>query len=107
MLHAAFPDPYAIIKLNGIEVASTAVYKKSVNPNWNENLRLWVHSLTIEAKTFTYTFCSYVTKQSLIKVDIFDAKKEKNVFSQNCGYLGSIEFQVWDVIDDIHDRSGL
>lgn len=97
MLHVALPDPYAVVKLNGIEVASTAIYKKSVNPNWNETFRLWVHSLTMEAKMFTYTFCRSVTKQSLITVDIIDEKKQDK--GSDHSYLGGIRFQVGEVID--------
>jgi E3 ubiquitin-protein ligase NEDD4 len=99
MLHVALPDPYAIVKLNGIEVASTAVIKRTLDPPWNESFKLWVHSLTTEAKTFTYTFHSSVTKQSRIEVEIFDEKKQKKANTKDYGYLGALHFQVGDVID--------
>jgi E3 ubiquitin-protein ligase NEDD4 len=106
MLQVAFPDPYAIVKLNGIEVASTAVIKRTLNPHWNEEFKLWVHSLTREAKTFTYTFGSSVTQQSRIEVEIFDVKKQKKANKKDNGYLGGIQFKVGDVIN-IDVRSGL
>jgi Ca2+-dependent lipid-binding protein len=99
MLHVALPDPYAIVKVNGIWVASTAGIKKTLDPHWNEVFKLWVYSLTMEAKTFTYTFCSSVTKQSRIKVEIFDEKKQKKANTKDNGYLGGIHFQVGDVIN--------
>jgi len=99
MLHVALPDPYAIVKLNRMKVASTAVIKRTLDPHWDEVFKLWVHSLTMEAKTFTYTFCSSVTKQSRIKVEIFDEKKQKKANPFDNGYLGGIHFQVGDVIN--------
>jgi len=102
MLHVAFPDPYAVVHLDGVEVGSTAVYKKSLNPNWDEVFKLWVHSLTMEAKTFTYTFCSSVTKQSRIEVDIIDEKKLKKGSDHN--YLGSIRFRL--TIDEEKPKKG-
>jgi E3 ubiquitin-protein ligase NEDD4 len=99
MLHVALPDPYAIVKLNGMKVASTAVIKRTLYPYWNETFELWVHSLTTEAKTFTYTLGSTVTEQSSIKVEIWDEKKQKKANTKDYGYLGGIHFQVGDVID--------
>jgi E3 ubiquitin-protein ligase NEDD4 len=98
MLHVALPDPYAIVKLNGMKVASTVVIKRTLDPYWNETFKLWVHSLTTEAKTFTYTLGSIVTEQSSIEVEIFDAKKQERANKKEKGYLGGIHFQVRDVI---------
>jgi E3 ubiquitin-protein ligase NEDD4 len=99
MLHVALPSPYAIVKLNGTDVFSTAAIKRTLNPYWNETFKLWVHSLTMEAKTFTYTFFSSVTKQSRIMVEIWDEKKQKKANTKDYGYLGGIHFQVGDVIN--------
>jgi E3 ubiquitin-protein ligase NEDD4 len=106
MLHVALPDPYAVVHLNGVEVASTAVCKKSLNPLWNETFELWVHSPTMEAKRFTYTFCSPVTKQSRITVNIFNDKKRKraNISEYGSGFLGGSHFVVEQAID-IHVTS--
>jgi E3 ubiquitin-protein ligase NEDD4 len=106
MLHIALPDPYAIVKLNGIIMASTAVIKRTLDPHWNESFKLWAHSLTMEANTFTYTFCSSVTEQSSIEVKIYDDKKAKKLNTKDYGYLGVLHFRVGDVID-INARSSL
>jgi Ca2+-dependent lipid-binding protein len=105
MLHVAFPVPYAVVHLNGVEVASTVV-DQSLNPIWNDTFKLWVYSLTMEAKAFTYTFCSSVTKQSLITVKIFDEKKRKKADRKDnvSGLFGGINFLVGEVID-IDDTS--
>jgi E3 ubiquitin-protein ligase NEDD4 len=103
MLHVALPDPYAIVKVNGIDHASTAVIKRTLDPYWNKTFNLWVHCLTTEAKTFTYTFCSTVTKTSRM---IFDEKRPKKANTKDYGYLGGVHFQVGDMID-FDSRSGM
>ena len=32
-----FPDPFAVVTINGEQTRSTAVIKKTLNPYWNES----------------------------------------------------------------------
>jgi E3 ubiquitin-protein ligase NEDD4 len=43
MLDVAFPDPYAIVTIEGEQSKITSTIEKTLNPFWNESFDLWVH----------------------------------------------------------------
>jgi E3 ubiquitin-protein ligase NEDD4 len=44
MLDVALPDPFAVVTIGEDQTKITSIIKKTLNPNWNENFDLWVHS---------------------------------------------------------------
>ncbi|KAK9459418.1 uncharacterized protein V1516DRAFT_687172 [Lipomyces oligophaga] len=73
-----FPDPFAVVTVDGNQTSTTTPIRKSVNPYWNESFDL------------------NVTESSIIAVQIFDQKKFKR---KDQGFLGVINIRVGDVID--------
>ncbi|KAK9447529.1 uncharacterized protein V1518DRAFT_376799 [Limtongia smithiae] len=73
-----FPDPFAVITVDGEQTHTTSVIRKTLNPYWNE------------------LFDVDVTENSIIAVQIFDQKKFKR---KDQGFLGVINIRVGDVID--------
>jgi E3 ubiquitin-protein ligase NEDD4 len=43
MLDVASPDPFAVVTIGGGQTKTTSIIKKTLNPDWNESLDLWVH----------------------------------------------------------------
>ncbi|KAI8967641.1 hypothetical protein BDF20DRAFT_900412 [Mycotypha africana] len=73
-----YPDPFAVVTVDGEQTHTTTVMKKTLNPYWNE------------------TFDLKVTNQSVIAVQVFDQKKFKK---KDQGFLGVINVQVSSVFD--------
>ncbi|KAF3936391.1 hypothetical protein ABW19_dt0201634 [Dactylella cylindrospora] len=73
-----FPDPFAVITVDGEQTHTTTVIKKTLNPYWNES------------------FDVNVSDSSIIAVQIFDQKKFKK---KDQGFLGVINIRVGDVLD--------
>ncbi|KAK9338234.1 hypothetical protein V1521DRAFT_416598 [Lipomyces starkeyi] len=73
-----FPDPFAVITVDGEQTHTTSVIRKTLNPYWNES------------------FDVNVTESSIIAVQIFDQKKFKR---KDQGFLGVINIRVGDIID--------
>jgi hypothetical protein len=73
-----FPDPFAVVTVNGEQAKTTTVVKKTLNPYWHE------------------TFNLRVTEDSILAVQIFDQKKFKR---KDQGFLGVINIRVGDVIE--------
>ncbi|KAK9466291.1 hypothetical protein V1512DRAFT_264301 [Lipomyces arxii] len=73
-----FPDPFAVITVDGEQTHSTAVIRKTLNPYWNES------------------FDVNVTESSIIAIQIFDHKKFKR---KDQGFLGVINILVKEEID--------
>ncbi|KAK9480683.1 hypothetical protein V1514DRAFT_151348 [Lipomyces japonicus] len=73
-----FPDPFAVITVDGEQTHTTSVIRKTLNPYWNE------------------TFDVNVTESSIVAVQIFDQKKFKR---KDQGFLGVINIRIGDVID--------
>ncbi|KAK6535166.1 hypothetical protein TWF694_001639 [Orbilia ellipsospora] len=73
-----FPDPFAVITVDGEQTHTTTVIKKTLNPYWNES------------------FDVNVTDSSIVAVQIFDQKKFKK---KDQGFLGVINIRVGDVLD--------
>ncbi|KAI8052802.1 E3 ubiquitin-protein ligase RSP5 [Syncephalis plumigaleata] len=71
-----FPDPFAVITVDGEQTCTTQVIKRTLNPYWNEN------------------FLLHVTDESMIAVQIFDQKKFKK---KDQGFLGVINVQMGSV----------
>lgn len=73
-----FPDPFAVVTVDGEQTHTTSVIRKTLNPYWNES------------------FDIQVTESSIIAVQIFDQKKFKK---KDQGFLGVINIRVGDVVD--------
>ncbi|KAK6339056.1 hypothetical protein TWF696_009849 [Orbilia brochopaga] len=73
-----FPDPFAVITVDGEQTHTTTVIKKTLNPYWNES------------------FDVNVNEGSIVAVQIFDQKKFKK---KDQGFLGVINIRVGDVLD--------
>lgn len=73
------PDPFAIVSVDGEQLHTTSVIKRTLNPYWNEN------------------FDINVKDSSVVAVQIFDQRKFKRKSDQ--GFLGVINIKVTDVID--------
>ncbi|KAI5809635.1 hypothetical protein DFH27DRAFT_606062 [Peziza echinospora] len=77
-----FPDPFAVVTVDGEQTHTTSVIRKTLNPYWNES------------------FDVTVTESSIIAIQIFDQKKFKK---KDQGFLGVINTRVGDVIDVMMD----
>ncbi|WBW75100.1 HECT-type ubiquitin-protein ligase E3 Pub1 [Schizosaccharomyces osmophilus] len=73
-----FPDPFAVLTVDGEQTHTTTAIKKTLNPYWNE------------------TFEVNVGENSTIAIQIFDQKKFKK---KGQGFLGVINVRIGDVID--------
>ncbi|EWC45753.1 putative E3 ubiquitin-protein ligase hulA [Drechslerella stenobrocha 248] len=73
-----FPDPFAVITVDGEQTHTTTVIKKTLNPYWNES------------------FDVNVIESSIVAVQIFDQKKFKK---KDQGFLGVINIRVGDILD--------
>ncbi|KAI5778216.1 hypothetical protein EDC01DRAFT_719441 [Geopyxis carbonaria] len=73
-----FPDPFAVVTVDGEQTHTTSVIRKTLNPYWNES------------------FDIQVTESSIIAVQIFDQKKFKK---KDQGFLGVINIRVGDVLE--------
>ncbi|KAI9326056.1 ubiquitin-protein ligase [Zopfochytrium polystomum] len=74
-----FPDPFAVVTVDGGQTHSTNVIKRSLSPYWNE------------------TFQIAIRPHSVIAVQIFDQKKWMKTRDQ--GFLGVINIRVDQTID--------
>ena len=74
-----FPDPFAIIEIDGAQTKKTSVIKKTLNPEWTE------------------VFNMRATKDSILTIEVFDQK----YFSKNNkeASLGICKFRVGDILD--------
>ncbi|BFZ59886.1 hypothetical protein YB2330_000908 [Saitoella coloradoensis] len=73
-----FPDPFAVVTVDGEQTQTTSPIKKTLNPYWNESFDL------------------VVKESSIIAVQIFDQRKFKK---KDQGFLGVINIRVGDVLD--------
>jgi len=73
-----FPDPFAVVTVDGEQTHTTSVIRKTLNPYWNESFDLTV------------------SEASIVAVQIFDQKKFKK---KDQGFLGVINIRVGDVLD--------
>ncbi|CAO3616607.1 unnamed protein product [Cunninghamella blakesleeana] len=73
-----FPDPFAVLTVDGEQTHTTTVMKKTLNPYWNESFDL------------------DVTNQGVIVVQVFNQKKFKK---KDQGFLGVVNVQVNTVFD--------
>ncbi|KAK2465343.1 hypothetical protein APHAL10511_002697 [Amanita phalloides] len=74
----SFPDPVAVITVDGDQVASTATVRKNLNPNWSES------------------FDIFVKPTSVIAIQVFDHKKFKR---RDQGFLGLLNLSATEVIN--------
>ncbi|AEO59261.1 hypothetical protein MYCTH_2307409 [Thermothelomyces thermophilus ATCC 42464] len=73
-----FPDPFAVVTINGEQTRTTQVSKRTLNPYWNES------------------FDFRVNEDSILAVQVFDQKKFKK---KDQGFLGVINIRIGDVIE--------
>ncbi|RXK40463.1 E3 ubiquitin-protein ligase NEDD4 [Tremella mesenterica] len=69
------PDPFALVSVDGEQIHTTSVIKRTLNPYWNDTVK----------------------DSSVVAVQIFDQRKFKRKNDQ--GFLGVINIKVSDVID--------
>ncbi|EJU05358.1 HECT-domain-containing protein [Dacryopinax primogenitus] len=72
------PDPFAVISVDGQAVHNTSVFRKSLNPYWNESFDL------------------DVKENSTLSVQIFDERKFKK---RDQGFLGLVMIRLDEVFD--------
>ncbi|RPA81827.1 HECT-domain-containing protein [Ascobolus immersus RN42] len=78
-----FPDPFAVITVDGEQTHTTSVIKKTLNPYWNESFEVSVN------------------ESSIVAIQVFDQKKFKK---KDQGFLGVVNVRVGDLgfpIDEI------
>ncbi|WYZ41671.1 hypothetical protein EsH8_V_000566 [Colletotrichum jinshuiense] len=73
-----FPDPFAVITVNGDQTKTTSAQKRTLNPYWNESFDL------------------HVNEDTILAVQVFDQKKFKK---KDQGFLGVINVRIGDVIE--------
>ncbi|EEB08801.1 HECT-type ubiquitin-protein ligase E3 Pub1 [Schizosaccharomyces japonicus yFS275] len=73
-----FPDPFAVLTVDGEQTHTTTVIKKTLNPYWNESFEVTAN------------------ENSTLAVQIFDQKKFKK---KGQGFLGVINVRISDVLD--------
>ncbi|KAF9882142.1 ubiquitin-protein ligase [Colletotrichum karsti] len=73
-----FPDPFAVITVNGDQTKTTTAQKRTLNPYWNESFDL------------------HVNEDTILAVQVFDQKKFKK---KDQGFLGVINVRIGDVIE--------
>ncbi|KAK4110066.1 HECT-domain-containing protein [Canariomyces notabilis] len=73
-----FPDPFAVVTINGEQTKTTQVSKRTLHPYWNE------------------AFDFKVNEDSILAVQVFDQKKFKK---KDQGFLGVINIRIGDVIE--------
>ncbi|KIM30188.1 hypothetical protein M408DRAFT_294915 [Serendipita vermifera MAFF 305830] len=74
----ALPDPFAVVTVDSVQTQVTKVIKKTLNPSWDQS--------------FEFT----VTESSVIKVQIFDARKFNK--KKDLGCVGVIDFDISNVL---------
>ena len=85
-----FPDPFAVLTVDGEQTKTTSVIKRTLNPYWNESFDVYVSNNHQILKN------SMVKESSIIAVQIFDQRKFKK---KDQGFLGVINCRVGDVLD--------
>lgn len=80
----SLPDPFAVLTVDGEQRNSTAVFKKSLSPTWNEH------------------FDILVRQSSTITIQIFDNKKFRR---RDQGFLGVINMPGTETISHAMDSS--
>jgi len=80
-----FPDPFAVITVNGDQTKTTTAQKRTLNPYWNESFDL------------------HVNEDTILAVQVFDQKKFKK---KDQGFLGVINVRIGDVIELAPDADG-
>lgn len=73
-----YPDPFAVVTVDGEQTQTTKAIKKTLTPTWNES------------------FIMKVNNSSVIAVQIFDQKKFKK---KNQGFLGTVNVQMGSIFD--------
>ncbi|GKT90811.1 E3 ubiquitin-protein ligase [Colletotrichum tofieldiae] len=81
----SFPDPFAVITVNGDQTKTTTAQKRTLNPYWNESFDL------------------HVNEDTILAVQVFDQKKFKK---KDQGFLGVINVRIGDVIELAPDADG-
>ena len=88
-LTAGFPDPFAVLTVDGEQTKTTSVIKKTLNPYWNESFDVYV-------PVIVSLIVRMVKESSIIAVQIFDQRKFKK---KDQGFLGVINCRIGDVLD--------
>jgi hypothetical protein len=73
----SFPDPVAVITVDGEQIATSATVRRILSPAWNESFDLYVSISLSFPLVCEQMFCSTVKPSSMIVIQIFDHKKFK------------------------------
>lgn len=102
---AEFPDPFAVVTVDGEQTHTTSVIRKTLNPYWNESFDMYVFSHRYSSFLDQLTVpVRRVSEASIVAVQIFDQKKFKK---KDQGFLGVINIRVGDVLDLSMGNDGL
>lgn len=77
-----YPDPFAVLTIDGHQTKSTKICKRTLNPYWN-------HS-------FEFDVADSDEASSLLVIQVFDQKKFKK---KDQGFLGVVNIRINEVID--------
>ncbi|KAJ3498944.1 hypothetical protein NLJ89_g10157 [Agrocybe chaxingu] len=82
----SLPDPFAVLTVDGEQTSTTAIFRRSLSPAWNE------------------TFDVKVRQSSMIAIQIFDHKKFKK---RDQGFLGVYNISAADAIQLAANQQGV
>ncbi|KAF9475646.1 HECT-domain-containing protein [Pholiota conissans] len=82
----SFPDPFAVLTVDGEQTSTTAIYRRSLSPTWNE------------------TFDVKVRQSSMIAIQIFDHRKFKK---RDQGFLGVYNISAAEALQIASNQQGL
>ncbi|KAF8967142.1 hypothetical protein BDZ97DRAFT_1805418 [Flammula alnicola] len=82
----SFPDPFAVLTVDGEQTSTTAIFRRSLSPTWNE------------------TFDVKVRQSSMIAIQIFDHRKFKK---RDQGFLGVYNLSAADALQLAASQQGL
>src|SRR5271170_8358179 len=85
LICVGFPDPFAVLTVDGEQTKTTSVIKKTLNPYWNESFDVYISPFLEPLSKFD--FFRTVKESSIIAVQIFDQRKFKK---KDQGFLGVI-----------------
>ncbi|SSD61350.1 probable E3 ubiquitin-protein ligase RSP5 [Saccharomycodes ludwigii] len=78
-----FPDPFAVLTIDGSQTKSTSAAKKTLNPYWNESFKF-----------------VNVNENSILTIQVFDQKKFKK---KDQGFLGVVNVRIGDVLGHLDE----
>ncbi|KAF8073723.1 hypothetical protein FPV67DRAFT_1479022 [Lyophyllum atratum] len=81
----SLPDPFAVLTVDGMQTCTTAIFKKSLSPTWEEHFDITVR------------------QSSMIAIQVFDHKKFKK---RDQGFLGVLNLPATEALSIATNNSG-